>query len=677
MASRADIEAGKAFVRLYVKSSELVKGLQSAGQSVSSFASNITMLGAKMAGLGGAMVAPLIAAAKYFADFGSEIRDASIKTGVGVEALSEYSHALELTGKSLSDFEAASSRLTKKLIEAKKEGSAAAEAFSNIGTSADEILSTNIDDRMEKIAEHITAIADPAERAAAAMGIFGKSGADLLPFLTDVAALRKEARELGITMSTEAANAADELGDAWDRVTRIGKTLVAEVGAAVAPMFTEATQVIADNAATIRKWISENKETIQTAVKVGAALVAAGTAVMVLGSGLGIVGGLISGVAGFLAGLGGLLVSPFVLGAAAIGATVFAIGKLNAAFGLFKTEGLNAGSVLLWLGQTGRVISDFLGEEFSGIAQVFSGAWKQIVDSVMAGDLESAGQVAYMGLLAVFAELKFKILATWNDISGGVLMLWEDMSAGIASGTVELMAMLKGMWSGFESFAVSVWAKTSKAWLLVKAISLAEERRREESAARKMAPGADREAALAEIKERYTRLGKEVQGQFDGVTAGRQDFESQRKAEQDKIDADRRAAQKNIRNDWLNEGNAIESRRKEAADMLAKEKDTARNAFEGSRANAATRADAKRRERAGLPAAPDRAAFDIPNLADVKSKAFGSFSASALFAQGNGNDPQKIAAKKLEELAKAAKKKEAVDAAMLGELQRIQFNAVA
>lgn len=72
-------------------------------------------------------------------------------------------------------------------------------------------------------------------KAAVAMKIFGKSGADLIPMTAELKELRKEAQELGLTMSSKDAEAAAELGDAWERLTSTVKMLFFNIGSALAP----------------------------------------------------------------------------------------------------------------------------------------------------------------------------------------------------------------------------------------------------------------------------------------------------------------------------------------------------------------------------------------------------------------------------------------------------------
>jgi hypothetical protein len=60
-------------------------------------------------------------------------------------------------------------------------GKEAVQALSSIGLSAADFQGLSSSEQFTLIANAINGITDPAQRAAAAVAIFGKSGADLLP----------------------------------------------------------------------------------------------------------------------------------------------------------------------------------------------------------------------------------------------------------------------------------------------------------------------------------------------------------------------------------------------------------------------------------------------------------------------------------------------------------------
>ncbi len=72
-ASSRGIRAGRAFVELFADDSKLVRGLRRAEKKIKAFGSSIRNMGLKMAGLGAAMLAPLLGAAKAFSSMGDQV----------------------------------------------------------------------------------------------------------------------------------------------------------------------------------------------------------------------------------------------------------------------------------------------------------------------------------------------------------------------------------------------------------------------------------------------------------------------------------------------------------------------------------------------------------------------------------------------------------------------------
>src|SRR5690606_7203985 len=134
---------------------------------------------------------------------------------------------------------------------------------SKLGLSVSDLAGLSPDQQFAAIADKIAAIKDPAMRTAAAMDVFGKSGADLIPMMAGGAAgieqLRQRARDLGLTMSTADANAAaafnDALGELWSTVKAAGNA----IGASLAPVLTNLATQLAEGIGTVSKWISENR----------------------------------------------------------------------------------------------------------------------------------------------------------------------------------------------------------------------------------------------------------------------------------------------------------------------------------------------------------------------------------------------------------------------------------
>lgn len=241
MAGRADIQAGRAYVSLYVRRSSLLTSLNSGlaivAKGAAAAAAGITTFGTS------ATVAA-IAAVNHFAASGDEINKMAERTGASVEALSELRYAAGQSGASLDDLEAAMRAIAKK------------------GGAGDPSKT------LETIANELSGIEDPTERAARAMELMGKSGTRLLPLMLNGAAgiqqLREEARALGLSFDKTAADNATAFGDAWDRVKSALGGVAFTIGSALAPGFANILEIIKQAIVSVSNWTRENAGLLQS-----------------------------------------------------------------------------------------------------------------------------------------------------------------------------------------------------------------------------------------------------------------------------------------------------------------------------------------------------------------------------------------------------------------------------
>jgi hypothetical protein len=127
VAGRSDIAAGKAFIELYVKNSQFVKGLKSARDQLQNFGSAIAKVGAFFTGLGAGILTPLVGAVAHFTKFGSELNDIAARTGVAAGELAELKFAAEQSGASLEDVESGLRKMAKGGYDVKNLNKIAAE----------------------------------------------------------------------------------------------------------------------------------------------------------------------------------------------------------------------------------------------------------------------------------------------------------------------------------------------------------------------------------------------------------------------------------------------------------------------------------------------------------------------------------------------------------------------
>jgi hypothetical protein len=237
MPSKKDIEAGRAFVRLFLKNDmrkQLSGALQSAGKTLKGWGRSTMVAGAGMTAAGTAILAPIAAAVKSFAAQGDELDKMAKRTGVAGSALAEFSFAAEQSGANLDDFEKSIKRMQRTIEDGKRGLTTAVDGLDLVGLSVQDLQGLSPEDQFQKIADGMAAIVDPSTKAAAAQMLFGRSGTQLIPMLNDLSQLRQEARDLGLIPAEGEIENAAKVTDALNRVRRAVKAAFFSLGASLA-----------------------------------------------------------------------------------------------------------------------------------------------------------------------------------------------------------------------------------------------------------------------------------------------------------------------------------------------------------------------------------------------------------------------------------------------------------
>lgn len=193
-----------------------------------------------LANLGVAVsVAGLTAMVKSAIDTGDALDEMSQRVGVSVETLSVWKPAAEQSGVSGESFEKGLRKLSTTMLEAATGSEDAARNFAAVGVefkNQDGTLRAT-DQVLLDLAERFKAMPDGAEKTALAVQLFGKSGAELIPFLNQgrdgINELAAEMQALGVQMSSETAAQAGNFNDALDKLklatTSIGNQIIASL----------------------------------------------------------------------------------------------------------------------------------------------------------------------------------------------------------------------------------------------------------------------------------------------------------------------------------------------------------------------------------------------------------------------------------------------------------------
>ena len=168
----------------------------------------------------------------------SALNDTAVTTGLSIDALQRLQFAATLSGGSLEGVSGAVARMQKALVGAEEGGKEAVAALDRLGLSAQQVLALSPDKQFEAIAQKIAAIEDPAERTTAAMALFGRSGAELIPTLIAVGEnsdeIAAQLSSIGGPVSAQAIANVDALGDQLDVLATGAKNTAIELTALAA-----------------------------------------------------------------------------------------------------------------------------------------------------------------------------------------------------------------------------------------------------------------------------------------------------------------------------------------------------------------------------------------------------------------------------------------------------------
>ncbi|GER21453.1 phage tail tape measure C-terminal domain-containing protein [Variovorax boronicumulans] len=174
------------------------------------------------------LAAGAFVATNRIADSIAKYQDLADKTGETAENIASLQPASDLSGVSLDTVAAASIRLTAALSKTDDESKLVGKGIKALGLNFEEFKKLSPAEQLDAVAKAMAGFKDGSEKTAAAVAIFGKSGAELLPFFNDLA----DAGERQIRLSDEQIKRADEYTKAQARlrseITAAAQIVVAE-----------------------------------------------------------------------------------------------------------------------------------------------------------------------------------------------------------------------------------------------------------------------------------------------------------------------------------------------------------------------------------------------------------------------------------------------------------------
>jgi len=153
-------------------------------------------------------------------DMGSEISDLAAQTGELPSTLMTLKQAFADTGVGADKTGQILAIMQRNMAQLNDDGSTTIKTFQRLGLSTEALKKMSATEQLEAIGEKIRNLATPADQSAAAMEIFGRSGAKMLTFLKTGTAIDTAKASLGGLpgLLDDNANAFDGVSDAIKRI---------------------------------------------------------------------------------------------------------------------------------------------------------------------------------------------------------------------------------------------------------------------------------------------------------------------------------------------------------------------------------------------------------------------------------------------------------------------------
>lgn len=208
-------------------------------QLFASFVSGAVSAGRSLIGMGAAAT-----------DAISQQNDLAQRLGVTYGELAGLSYAGSLVGVSTEQIGAAMTKAQVAFANAANGSKTATAAFARLGLSVADLNGLSAQQQFEAIAQAISQLPTESERAAAAVQIFGRAGAQLLPLFNQgaagIQAAAAEAERFGLNLTNMQAANVDDMGDSFDRAKAAIQGVINQVVAYLAPAITSVSAAFSD-----------------------------------------------------------------------------------------------------------------------------------------------------------------------------------------------------------------------------------------------------------------------------------------------------------------------------------------------------------------------------------------------------------------------------------------------
>lgn len=253
---------------------EAEKNLGKAGNDVGKFSQNATKIGAGMVAVGTGLLATAISAASTTTDLGREVMKLQRYTGMNAESASKLAYAAKMSGVGVDDLAVGIGKLSKTMANTPDKLT----KFGVEAKTSDGKL-RGMSDVLGDVAEKFKTMGPGTASTAAALDLFGRSGANLLPFLLKgrdgIGELADEAEKMGLVLSQDNVDAVKKNIVAQRELSAAVNGAKVQIGNEMLPILTKFTELVTGIPGPVR-------DVIGPVVVLGGAVLVAGGAFLLM-----------------------------------------------------------------------------------------------------------------------------------------------------------------------------------------------------------------------------------------------------------------------------------------------------------------------------------------------------------------------------------------------------------
>lgn len=389
-----------------------------------------------------------------FAAAGDAVDKMAARVGLSAETLQEWSFAAKHAGASPEALENGLKDLSKHMAEIASGSdttSSAATLFKALGIAVKDAGGKirPVAEVFEEFADAIKRNEDPALRTRMAMAALGEGGRSLIPMMSagseGLREMSKQARDLGLVMSSEdvaaAANLTDHLDDMRAVFGSIGTTIGAKLAPVVVRLADQFRDLVAANReafsarfASVASQFAESFSRIDFQGIANAVLTVADVSIRAFNA--------VGGFNTVLYGMGALMAGKAVTSVITFGSNIIQLGRTM--WGLAtaaRTVGIAMAGAL---GPVGLVITGV-----AAAAAVVAANWDSIWPAVKAGASACANWVS-----GAWQSMAHGLTGVWQAVKAGFAGAWhfvtDSLGASVKDGLANVWTIVKGFFAGLD-----------------------------------------------------------------------------------------------------------------------------------------------------------------------------------------------------------------------------------